>query len=72
MEAVNALLTVNPTERPGADECKRLKFFESINFDDIRNMEPPFVPALDDPHDTGYFRARNELQHLQLSNFELS
>lgn len=49
-----------------------MKFFESIDFANILNMEPPFVPNLDDPLDTGYFQARNELQHLVLSNFEMS
>lgn len=72
MEVVEALLTMDPHQRPGADECKKMKLFESIDFRNIQNMEPPFVPSLDDPHDTGYFRARNELQQLKLSNFEMS
>ena len=72
VEAVKSMLTMDPTERPDAEGCKKMKFFESINFDDIRNMEPPFRPELDDPHDTGYFRARNEMQHLHLSNFKMS
>jgi serine/threonine-protein kinase greatwall len=72
VEAVESMLTMNPAERPDAEECKKLKFFESIDFDNIRNMEPPFVPQLDNPHDTGYFDARNQLQHLQFSNFEMN
>jgi serine/threonine-protein kinase greatwall len=50
----------------------KLKFFESIDFENIRKIDPPFIPTLNDPHDTGYFQARNELQHLQLSNFEMN
>jgi serine/threonine protein kinase len=72
VEAVQAMLTVDAKSRPCAEDCKSMKFFESINFDDIQNMEPPFRPEIDDPHDTGYFQARNEMQHLHLSNFELS
>lgn len=72
MHAVETILTMIPSERPGAEECKGLKFFESIDFDNILNCDPPFVPNLDDPLDTGYFRARNEMQHLKLSNFEMS
>jgi hypothetical protein len=72
METVEDMLTMNPSERPGPDHYKALKFFESIDFENIQDCDPPFVPNLDDPLDTGYFRARNEMQHLELSNFELS
>lgn len=72
VEAVKSMLTMDPAVRPKADECMKMKFFESIDFDNIRKIEPPFRPEVDDPHDTGYFRARNEMQHLHLSNFELS
>lgn len=72
METVEAILTMQPSSRPGAEECKAMKFFETIDFVNIQNMEPPFVPNLDDPLDTGYFHARNEMQHLKLSNFEMS
>lgn len=72
MEIVEAMLTMQPSERPGPEDYKALKYFESIDFDNIQNADPPFVPNLDDPLDTGYFQARNELQHLELSNFEMS
>lgn len=71
-QAVESMLTMTPSARPGAEECKAMKFFECIDFENIQNKEPPFIPSLDDPMDTGYFRARNEMQHLQLSNFEMS
>lgn len=70
--AVKSMLTMDPTQRPGADECMKMSFFDLIDFENICKMEPPFRPELDDPHDTGYFRARNEMQHLHLSNFEFS
>lgn len=66
------MLTMLPADRPGAEECKAMKFFEPIDFENIQQMEPPFVPNLDDPLDTGYFQARNEMQHLKLSNFDMS
>lgn len=72
METVEAMLTMNPSDRPGPEHYKAMHFFESIDFEDIQNCDPPFVPNLDDPMDTGYFKARNEMQHLELSNFELS
>lgn len=72
VQAVKSMLTMDPAKRPGAEECMKMNFFEAIDFDNISNIDPPFRPELDDPHDTGYFRARNEMQHLHLSNFELS
>jgi hypothetical protein len=72
METVEGMLTMSPSERPGPEDYKEMKFFDVIDFENIQEAEPPFVPSLDDPLDTGYFRARNEMQHLELSNFELS
>lgn len=72
METVEAMLTMEPSERPGPEYYRLMRFFKSIDFENIQDTEPPFVPNLDDPLDTGYFQARNEMQHLELSNFELS
>ncbi|XP_030371321.1 serine/threonine-protein kinase greatwall [Scaptodrosophila lebanonensis] len=69
MEAVELLLTMNPAERPAAKQVQQMNFFACIDWDNIGHMEPPFVPTPDNPTDTGYFEARNNLQHLKLSNF---
>lgn len=71
VEVVESLLTMDPPNRPSAKEVRFMKFFESIDWNDIQNQKPPFIPALDDPTDTGYFEARNILQHLELSNFDV-
>ncbi|XP_017104959.2 serine/threonine-protein kinase greatwall isoform X2 [Drosophila bipectinata] len=69
MEAVELLLTMDPAERPAAKEVQQMQHFADIDWENIGNTEPPFVPTPDNPTDTGYFEARNNLQHLQLSNF---
>ncbi|KRK02807.1 serine/threonine-protein kinase greatwall isoform X2 [Drosophila yakuba] len=69
MEAVELLLTMDPNERPAAREVQQMRHFACIDWENIGNTEPPFVPTPDNPTDTGYFDARNNLQHLQLSNF---
>ncbi|SPP81036.1 serine/threonine-protein kinase greatwall isoform X1 [Drosophila guanche] len=69
MEAVELLLTMDPAERPAAKEVQQMRHFACIDWENIGNAEPPFVPTPDNPTDTGYFDARNNLQHLQLSNF---
>ncbi|XP_011210400.2 serine/threonine-protein kinase greatwall isoform X1 [Bactrocera dorsalis] len=71
IEAVDLLLTIEPTERPAAKEVQQMRFFESIDWQNIETVEPPFVPTPDNPTDTAYFEARNNLQHLKLSNFTL-
>ncbi|XP_070073556.1 serine/threonine-protein kinase greatwall isoform X2 [Drosophila takahashii] len=71
MEAVELLLTMDPNERPAAKEVQQMRHFACIDWENIGNTEPPFVPTPDNPTDTGYFDARNNLQHLQLSNFAM-
>lgn len=71
VEAVNLLLTMDPAERPTAKEVQEMAFFKCIDWQHLEKVEPPFIPNPDDPTDTAYFDARNNLQHLKLSNFAL-
>lgn len=71
VEAIELLLTVDPTERPAAKEVREMMYFKDLDWEKVREMTPPFVPTPDDPTDTGYFNARNMMQHLKLSNFEI-
>lgn len=67
--AVLELLTREPEARPGFQELCSLPFFESVTWGSLLDQEPPFVPSPDNDTDTGYFDARNQMQHLQLSSF---
>ncbi|XP_067614670.1 serine/threonine-protein kinase greatwall-like isoform X2 [Eurosta solidaginis] len=71
VEAVDLLLTIDPNARPAAKEVQQMRFFDSIDWKNMENEEPPFVPTPDNPTDTAYFEARNNLQHLKLSNFTM-
>ncbi|XP_047985689.1 serine/threonine-protein kinase greatwall isoform X2 [Leguminivora glycinivorella] len=71
MGAVEALLTMEPSDRPAASAVKNMALFRAVNWDNQLNAEPPFVPTPDDLHDTGYFQARNILQQLHVSNFDM-
>lgn len=71
MEAVELLLEMEPTKRPQAERMKAMAFFDPIDWTNMESSPPPFIPNPDDPQDTGYFEARNIMQHLKLSNFDM-
>lgn len=62
---------MDPFARPTAVEAQRMPFFAALDWTAMEAVEPPFVPQPDDPTDTGYFEARNVMQHLKLSSFDL-
>ena len=67
--AIEKLLTVNPEERPKANDVKRMECFQDIDWLNIHTKEAPFVPQPDDNFDTTYFNAKNLANQLQLSEF---
>ncbi|CAG9796654.1 unnamed protein product [Diatraea saccharalis] len=69
--AIEALLTMEPSERPAATQVKTMLLFRNVDWENQLSAEPPFVPTPDDLHDTGYFQARNILQQLHVSNFDM-
>ncbi|KAG4067328.1 hypothetical protein HA402_000319 [Bradysia odoriphaga] len=68
--AVELFLTTDPKLRPTAKEVHQMQFFESMDWDNLESVTPPFIPNPENPTDTGYFEARNTLQHLKLSNID--
>ncbi|XP_039449986.2 serine/threonine-protein kinase greatwall [Culex pipiens pallens] len=71
VEAVESILEMDPVKRPQAEQMMQMAFFESIDWTALESAPPPFIPNPDDPQDTGYFEARNVMQHLKLSNFDM-
>ncbi|XP_053669866.1 serine/threonine-protein kinase greatwall [Anopheles nili] len=71
VDVVEQLLEMDPTKRPAAEQMQQMAYFSSVDWKNMGSMEPPFIPNPDDPLDTGYFEARNVLQHLKLSNFNM-
>ncbi|XP_058119177.1 serine/threonine-protein kinase greatwall [Anopheles ziemanni] len=69
--AVEQLLEMDQLKRPAAEQMQRMAFFATIDWKNMSLLTPPFVPNPDDPQDTGYFEARNVLQHLKMSNFDM-
>ena len=53
----------NPNKRlgkNGAEEIKKHPFFKDLDWDNIRNEKPPFVPEIVDEFDTKYFETFEE------------
>ncbi|CAK1601958.1 unnamed protein product [Parnassius mnemosyne] len=71
VSAIEALLTMEPTDRPAAKEVRVMPLFRNVDWENQLNKQPPFVPTPDDLFDTGYFQARNILQQLHVSNFDM-
>ncbi|KAL0278932.1 UNVERIFIED_CONTAM: hypothetical protein PYX00_000609 [Menopon gallinae] len=71
IEAIDALLTLDPSLRPSGSTVTKLTIFKDIDWSRLLDMEAPFVPQPDDITDTAYFQARNILQHLNVSSCEI-
>jgi len=72
-DLINKLLLVSPTERlgyKGADQVKAHPFFKNINWETLLDTECAFVPQIEDPNDTSYFEARNEVWAVEATEIE--
>ena len=52
----------NRLGKNGASEIKKHPFFAGIDWDNARNMKPPFIPFLKNEYDTNYFTSFNEIE----------
>ena len=63
-DLIDHLLQVDPKKRHGAAETKAHDFFDGVDFDRLRQSDPPFIPVLENQFDTSYFDNR-ELEDLE-------
>jgi protein-serine/threonine kinase len=56
----------NRLGRNGSNEIKNHPFFRGVEFENIRNTKPPFIPELKSITDTSYFPT-DELEHISSS-----
>ncbi|ENN73510.1 serine/threonine-protein kinase greatwall [Dendroctonus ponderosae] len=71
VEAIESLLVHDPAHRATDVELIVMEAFKNIDWTNLLNQTPPFVPDPCDITDTAYFQARNELLNFNLSNFDL-
>ena len=66
VDFIKRLLCPNPRHRLGfrnINELKNHPWFHGINWNSLFDLEPPFIPVLDNDEDTSYFEERYELTH---------
>ncbi|XP_045109648.1 serine/threonine-protein kinase greatwall-like isoform X2 [Portunus trituberculatus] len=71
VECVDKLLEYDPKTRADFEYMKTTALFSNIDWINLSSTQPPFIPQPDDAMDTTYFEARNNIQHLTVSNFDL-
>ncbi|EEB15695.1 serine/threonine kinase, putative [Pediculus humanus corporis] len=70
-DAIDSLLTIDPTLRPTGSTVTEMKIFSNIHWEKLLEAKAPFIPQPDGETDTAYFQARNILQNLNVSNCEM-
>ncbi|KAJ2400591.1 hypothetical protein GGI23_001936, partial [Coemansia sp. RSA 2559] len=70
-ELINSLLRPDPAERAHWKDIQSARLFDGWDMQNIRQMEPPFIPQPDDEVDTSYFNScqRKEIQRLSNATF---
>ena len=57
-EAIDSLLTFDPSLRPTGSSVMKMKLFDHIDWDKLLEAEPPFLPQPDSLTDTCYFQGK--------------
>ena len=60
---IKGLLNSDPHKRLTAISLRKIPFFDTINWDEIRQNSPPFVPKTADLEDTSYFDGKFTIFH---------
>ena len=68
VDAVMKFLNPIPSERMRLEQMKEHEFFKDVNWDNLLNEQPPFIPQPDNMMDTFYFDTRNEIQNIKMSD----
>ena len=71
VEAILAFLTLEPGRRADAASIRSCPLMRHVDWDNILERPPPFVPQPDCATDTAYFATRNNLQGLTVSGVDL-
>ena len=70
VDAIQSLLTVEPNNRPKAEDVKVMECFKDLEWETLLNQNAPFIPQPDSVYDTTYFDAKNLANQFQMSLFK--
>lgn len=71
VETLDQLMAHDPKVRANFESVKCSSLFSCIDWSNLKDTVAPFIPQPDDAMDTTYFEARNNIQQLKVSNFDL-
>jgi len=71
VDAILGFLTMDPALRANGDSIQRHPLASDVDWTNILDKEPPFVPNPDDATDTTYFHTRNNMQGITVSGVDL-
>lgn len=57
--AIETILTVDPSTRPNGADVRKMPLFRNIDWENLLQKEPPFVPQPDSSTDTCYFQGKS-------------
>ena len=69
-DLIVSLLQYEPENRLQFKEVKNHVFFNEVPWDNILEIEMPFVPCPENETDTGYFDGHNDAMNIKLSDFD--
>lgn len=67
-DVIMRFLTQQPQERMRLKQMKQHDLFRLVDWNNLLNEKPPFIPKPDHNMDTCYFETRNEIQNRKLSD----
>ena len=71
VDAIMKFLNPEPGQRMRLRQMQQHELFKSVNWNNLLNEKPLFVPKPDHNMDTCYFETRNEIQNIKMSNIKI-
>ncbi len=68
VDAIMQFLKQDPRDRMRLKQMKQHDLFKNVNWNNLLNERPRFIPKPTHSTDTCYFETRNELQNIKMSN----
>ncbi|KAK9498159.1 hypothetical protein O3M35_004037 [Rhynocoris fuscipes] len=71
IDVIDKLLQLDPDARADGNIVSQMPLFNDIDWENLHSSSAPFIPQPDNNMDTSYFSARNALQNIRVSEFDV-